>query len=72
MWGVWSNYVPISALFVLCDMPPKRRVLRTQAARATREDGDSYVLPPVPPQAVLPIDQDVLRQMVQDAATQTT
>ncbi|KAF3596940.1 hypothetical protein DY000_02020951 [Brassica cretica] len=49
-------------------MPPKRRGLRTQAARATREDGDSYVLPPVPPQAFLPIDQDVLRQMVQDAA----
>lgn len=46
-------------------MPPRKRVVRTQAASASREGGDEHVPPPVPP-----IDQDVLRQMVQDAARQ--
>ncbi|KAF3577594.1 hypothetical protein DY000_02030691 [Brassica cretica] len=44
-------------------MPPRRRVLRTQAASSSREGGDEHVQPPVPP-----INQDALRQMVQDAA----
>ncbi|KAG5393368.1 hypothetical protein IGI04_023331 [Brassica rapa subsp. trilocularis] len=46
-------------------MPPRKRVVRTQAASASREGGDEHVPPPVPP-----IDQDALRQMVQDAARQ--
>ncbi|CAN7005045.1 unnamed protein product, partial [Brassica rapa subsp. trilocularis] len=44
-------------------MPPRKRVVRTQSASASREGGDENVPPPVPP-----IDQDALRQMVQDAA----
>ena len=44
-------------------MPPRRRVLHTQAASASREGGDEHVQPPVPP-----INQDALRQMVKDAA----
>lgn len=46
-------------------MPPRKRVVRTQSASASREGGDENVPPPVPP-----IDQDALRQMVQDAARQ--
>lgn len=46
-------------------MPPRDRVVRTQAASAPREGGDEHVPPPVPP-----TDQDALRQMVQDAARQ--
>ncbi|XP_013625852.1 PREDICTED: uncharacterized protein LOC106331952 [Brassica oleracea var. oleracea] len=46
-------------------MPPRKRVVRTQAASASREGGDEHVPPPVPS-----IDQDALRQMVQDAARQ--
>ncbi|KAF3542928.1 hypothetical protein DY000_02007182 [Brassica cretica] len=46
-------------------MPPRKRVVRTQAASASREGGDEHVPPLVPP-----IDQDALRQMVQDAARQ--
>ncbi|KAG5375374.1 hypothetical protein IGI04_039970 [Brassica rapa subsp. trilocularis] len=47
----------------ITQMPPRKRVVRTQAASASREGGDEHVPPPVPP-----IDQDALRQMVQDAA----
>ncbi|KAG5397822.1 hypothetical protein IGI04_019636 [Brassica rapa subsp. trilocularis] len=46
-------------------MPPRKRVIRTQAASASREGADEHVPLPVPP-----IDQDALRQMVQDAARQ--
>lgn len=46
-------------------MPPRKRVVRTQAASAPREGGNEHVPPLVPP-----IDQDALRQMVQDAARQ--
>ena len=46
-------------------MSPRRKVVRTQAASASREGGDEHVPPPVPP-----IDQDALRQMVQDSARQ--
>ena len=46
-------------------MPPRKRVVSTQAASAFREGVDEHVRPPVPP-----IDQDALRQMVQDAARQ--
>uniref|UniRef100_M4EWK1 Uncharacterized protein n=1 Tax=Brassica campestris TaxID=3711 RepID=M4EWK1_BRACM len=46
-------------------MPPRKRVVLAQAASAPREGGDEHVPPPV-----LPIDQDTLRQMVQDAARQ--
>ncbi|KAF3545968.1 hypothetical protein DY000_02006416 [Brassica cretica] len=46
-------------------MPPRRRVVHTHAASASREGGDENVPQPVPP-----IDQDALRQMVQDAARQ--
>ena len=46
-------------------MPPRKRVVRAQAASAPREGGDEHVPPPV-----LPIDQDSLRQMVKDAARQ--
>ncbi|KAF3557286.1 hypothetical protein F2Q69_00015076 [Brassica cretica] len=48
-------------------MPPRKRVVLTQAASASREGGDEHVPPPVPP-----IDQDALRQMVQDAARQAS
>ena len=46
-------------------MPPRRRVVHTHAASASREGGDENVPQPVPP-----VDQDALRQMVQDAARQ--
>lgn len=46
-------------------MPPRRRVIRNQAASASREGADEHVPPPAPP-----IDEDALRQMVQDAARQ--
>ncbi|XP_048593813.1 uncharacterized protein LOC125577102 [Brassica napus] len=53
-------------------MPPRKRVVRTQTVRDAREveAEDEHVQPAVPQQAAPPIDQDALRQMVQDAARQ--
>ncbi|XP_048635110.1 uncharacterized protein LOC106428537 [Brassica napus] len=53
-------------------MPPRKRVVCTQAVRDVREveAEDEHVQPAVPQQAAPPIDQDALRQMVQDAARQ--
>ena len=53
-------------------MPPRKRVVRTQTVRDAREveAEDEHGQPAVPQQAALPIDQDALRQMVQDAARQ--
>nr|VDD49618.1 unnamed protein product [Brassica oleracea] len=51
-------------------MPPRRRTIRAQTARAVRDNVDEHEQPAVPPPAAPPVDQDALRQMVQDAARQ--
>ena len=51
-------------------MPPKRAANRAQTARVAREVEDEHVQPADPQPVVPPIDQDAIRQMVQDAARQ--
>ncbi|KAG5414913.1 hypothetical protein IGI04_002480 [Brassica rapa subsp. trilocularis] len=68
-WAIPLSLTPPSFPF---QMPPRKRVVRTQAVRDAREveAEDEHVQPAVPQQAAPPIDQDALRQMVQDAARQ--
>ncbi|KAF2553558.1 hypothetical protein F2Q68_00034327 [Brassica cretica] len=51
-------------------MPPMKRVVRTQTARVAREAENEHTQPAIPQQAIPPIDHDALIQMVQDAARQ--
>ncbi|KAG5384380.1 hypothetical protein IGI04_035850 [Brassica rapa subsp. trilocularis] len=68
-WAIPLSLTPPSFPF---QMPPRKRVVRTQTVRDAREveAEDEHVQPAVPQQAAPPIDQDALRQMVQDAARQ--